>query len=308
MHPIQRGASGGVLEVGVGCGVRPAHAERCPGFSAGRILTRKGASPGLGGGLARPGSDAGAARKRLRRRDEQSAAPKRGARDQGVARGARRTLSFGGPALLPSLLRATRRTRGEPIAPRAPPRDSPEGKPGRRRHASGRSGRENDGARPSFALARISIASRPAPGHSRRGRKRHESHRRPVCPLPRDRRRSRRNSEIPGRRRLAEAAPERLDHGPGSGRRRRRAGPRLGRAAAEDADRRREGRDLQPAAHEVLQAGPVGARVRPARQSRPGLGRPGPGLRLAAERARHPHRPQGLRLARRRTASRTATS
>ena len=93
------------------------------------------------------------------------------------------------------------------------------------------------------ALARISIASRAAPGHSRRGRKRHESHRRPVCPLPRDRRRSRRNSEIPGRRRLAEAAAERLDHGPGSRRRRRRAGPRLGRAAAEDADRRREGRD-----------------------------------------------------------------
>src|SRR5215204_4094191 len=51
----QRGASGGVLEVGAGCGVWPAHAERCPGFSAGRILTRKGASPGLGGGLARPG-------------------------------------------------------------------------------------------------------------------------------------------------------------------------------------------------------------------------------------------------------------
>ena len=30
----------------------------------------------------------------------------------------------------------------------------------------------------------------------------------------------------------------------------------------------------------------------------PGLGRPGPGLRLAPERARHPRRPQGLRLAR----------
>src|SRR5215203_4816357 len=62
----------------------------------------------------------------LKARDEQSAAPKRGARDQGIARGARRTLSFGGPALLPSLLRATRRTRGEPIAPRAPPRVKPE--------------------------------------------------------------------------------------------------------------------------------------------------------------------------------------
>src|SRR5829696_7580679 len=93
-------------------------------------LTRKGASPGLGGGLARPGSDAGAARKRLRRRDDKSAAPKRGARNQSVARGARRTPSFGGPALLPSLLRATRRTRGEPIAPRAPPRVKSEGKPG----------------------------------------------------------------------------------------------------------------------------------------------------------------------------------
>src|SRR5829696_2187883 len=139
------------------------------------------------------------------------------------------------------------------------------------------------------ALARISIASRPPPGHNWSGRKRHESHRRSVCPLPRDRRRSRRDPEIPGRRRLAEDAPERLDHGPGGRRRRRRAGSRLGRAAAEDADRRREGRDLQPAAHEVLQARPVGARVRRRGQSRPGLGRPGPGLRLAPERARHPH-------------------
>src|SRR5215210_4834993 len=88
-------------------------------------LTRKGASPGLGGGLARPGSDAGAARKRLRRRDDTSAAPKRGARDQGVARGARRTRrSAVRPAFL-TFLRATRRTRGEPIAPRAPPREKP---------------------------------------------------------------------------------------------------------------------------------------------------------------------------------------
>src|SRR5829696_2187881 len=48
-----------------------------------------------------------------------------------------------------TFLRATRRTRGEPIAPRAPPRLKPEGKPGRRAaNASGRSGRENDGARP----------------------------------------------------------------------------------------------------------------------------------------------------------------
>src|SRR5215208_1863086 len=132
------GASGGVLEVGVGCGVRPAHAERCPGFSAGRILTRKGASPGLGGGLARPGCDAGAARKRLRRRDDTSAAPKRGARDQGVARGARRTRRW---AVRPSFLTFARprRTRGEPIAPRAPPLLKPEGKPGRRAaNASGR--------------------------------------------------------------------------------------------------------------------------------------------------------------------------
>ena len=93
--------------------------------------------------------------------------------------------------------------------------------------------------------------------------------------------------------------PERLDHGPGRRRRRRRAGPHLGRAAPEDADRRREGREPQPAAHEMLQARPAGAGVRPGRQPRAGLGRPGPGLRLAAERARHPRRPQGLRLARR---------
>src|SRR5829696_9013688 len=127
-HPTQRGASGGVLEVGAGCGVRPAHAERCPGFSAGRILTRKGASPGLGGGLARPGCDAGAARKRLRRRDDTSAAPKRGARDQGVARGARRTRRW---AVRPAFLTFARPAgRGEPIAPRAPPRIKPEGKPG----------------------------------------------------------------------------------------------------------------------------------------------------------------------------------
>ena len=44
------------------------------------------------------------------------------------------------------------------------------------------------------------------------------------------------------------------------------------------------------------------------RQSRPGLGRPGPGLRLAAERARHLHRPQGLRLARRQRREATARS
>src|SRR5215208_3601625 len=100
---------------------RPARSRRAVSRVLRRSdLTRKGASPGLGGGLARPGSDAGAARKRLRRRDDKSAAPKRGARDQGVARGARRTPSFGGPALLPSLLRATRRTRGEPIAPALP--------------------------------------------------------------------------------------------------------------------------------------------------------------------------------------------
>ena len=62
-----------------------------------RRVTRLGRRP-------RPSRlNAGAARKRLRRRDDTSAAPKRGARDQGVARGARRTPSFGGPALLPDL-------------------------------------------------------------------------------------------------------------------------------------------------------------------------------------------------------------
>src|SRR5215211_8580168 len=91
-----------------------------------RRVTRLGRRP-------RPSRlNAGAARKRLRRRDEQSAAPKRGARDQGVARGARRTRrSVVRPPFL-TFLRATRRTRGEPIAPRAPPRLTPEGKPGRR--------------------------------------------------------------------------------------------------------------------------------------------------------------------------------
>ena len=53
------------------------------------------------------------------------------------------------------------------------------------------------------------------------------------------------------------------------------------------AHRRREGRVAQSAAQQVLRAGAAGAGVRPGRQAGPGLGRPGPGLRLAAERARH---------------------
>ena len=120
MHPTQRGASGGVLDSRGGMR-RQARSRRAVSRvlrrsdpDAKRRVTRLGRRP-------RPSRlNAGAARKRLRRRDEQSAAPKRGARDQGVARGARRTPSFGGPALLPSLLRATRRTRGEPIAPALP--------------------------------------------------------------------------------------------------------------------------------------------------------------------------------------------
>src|SRR5829696_8045300 len=128
---------------------RQARSRRAAGFSAGRILTRKGASPGLGGGLARPGSDAGAARKRLRRRDDTSAAPKRGARNQGVARGARRTPSFGGPALLPYLpSRDPPDARGTDRAPRSPSGQARGQAWMTRRQASGRSGRENDGARP----------------------------------------------------------------------------------------------------------------------------------------------------------------
>src|SRR5215207_11160571 len=107
-----------------------------------RRVTRLGRRP-------RPSRlNAGAARKRLRRRDDTSAAPKRGARDQGVARGARRTRRWAvRPAFL-TFLRATRRTRGEPIAPRAPPRVTRGQAWTTRRHASGRSGRENNGARP----------------------------------------------------------------------------------------------------------------------------------------------------------------
>jgi hypothetical protein len=91
-----------------------------------RRVTRLGRRP-------RPSRlNAGAARKRLRRRDEQSAAPKRGARDQGVARGARRTLRFGGPASLPYLpSRDPPDARGTDRAPRSPS-GHPRGKPGRR--------------------------------------------------------------------------------------------------------------------------------------------------------------------------------
>ena len=121
MHPIQRGASGGVLEVGVGCGVRPAHAERCPGFSAGRILTRKRRVTRLG---RRPRPS------RLRCRGCAQALKASGrtvrsaeARGQGSRRRARGASdpTFGGPALLPlPPSRDPPDARGTDRAPRSP--------------------------------------------------------------------------------------------------------------------------------------------------------------------------------------------
>ena len=279
MHPAQRGASGGVLEVGVGCGVRPAHAERCPGFSAGRILTRKGASPGLGGRPRPSRLHAGAARKRLRRRDE-SPQRRSAGRDQGVARGARRTRrSVVRPPSLPFFARPAGRA-GTDRAPR-----SPSGHPRAAWTTPPCLGplRPRERRCTPFAAgsARISIASRASPGHSRSGRKRHESHRRSVSPLPRDRRRSRRNPKF----QVDAAWPKPLPNG-----------WIMGQAAGVAVDAQdhiwvvqrpktltddEKAATLNPPRTQVLQAGPAGARVRRRGQSRPGLGRPGPGLRLA---------------------------
>ena len=60
----------------------------------------------------------------------------------------------------------------------------------------------------------------------------------------------------------------------------------------------RRARTLNPPDHQVLLARAAGAAVRRAGQSAAQLGRPGRGLRLARERARHPRRPAGQRLAR----------
>ena len=56
-------------------------------------------------------------------------------------------------------------------------------------------------------------------------------------------------------------------------------------------------RTLKP--EDAAKAAPAGHGVRPRRQFRQVLGRPGQRLRMARARARHPHRPQGLRLDRR---------
>src|SRR5215204_2306773 len=77
-----------------------------------RRVTRLGRRP-------RPSRlNAGAARKRLRRRDDTSAAPKRGARDQGVARGARRTRRW---AVRPAFLTFARPAGRAAAMPRAAP-------------------------------------------------------------------------------------------------------------------------------------------------------------------------------------------
>ena len=70
--------------------------------------------------------------------------------------------------------------------------------------------------------------------------------------------------------------------------------PQLG-----DAEQQRARRRAQSADRRVLPRRAAGAGVRPGRQPRAALGRPGPGLRVARVEPRHLRRPQGQRLDRR---------
>src|SRR5438552_2241844 len=87
---------------------------------------------------------------------------------------------------------------------------------------------------------------------------------------------------------VAQAPAEPVAHGPGCRRGCGRAGPRLGAPAPPLADR--------GAALPLLRAGAARPRVRPCRQSPPGLGGAGAGLRLAGGRARHLRGLSGSRL------------
>ena len=92
--------------------------------------------------------------------------------------------------------------------------------------------------------------------------------------------------------------PQQLDLRPGGERRHGFERPCLGAAAPALAHRGRERRHAQAAAQQVLRTRSVGHGVRCRRQLHPGLGRPR-NQAVGHQRARHPCRPQGLRLDRR---------
>ena len=104
---------------------------------------------------------------------------------------------------------------------------------------------------------------------------------------------------IPGRSVLAEAAAEQLDPRPGVGHRDRSPRPHLGGAPAASLNARERAAEQNPPEAKCCVAAPPVLVFDQSGNLLRSWGGPGAGLRLAGERARHLHRRQRFRLARR---------